>query len=57
METEILGNTIIEMDLGVFIDEELKFHANVSKAEEKASHLLGLIYAHSIILMSNQSHK
>jgi len=32
METEILGNTSIEEDLDVFIDEELKFHAHVSKA-------------------------
>jgi len=45
METEMLGNTRIEKDLGVFIDEELNFHAHVSKAEEKASRLLGLIRA------------
>ena len=39
METEILGDTRIEKHLGVFIDEELKFHAHVSKAAEKASRL------------------
>ena len=43
METEILGDIRIEKDLGIFIDEELKFHAYISKAVEKASHLLGLI--------------
>jgi len=45
METGILGDTRIEKDLGVFIDEELKFHAYVSKAVEKASRLLDLIRA------------
>jgi len=32
METEILGDTRIVKDVGIFIDEELKFHAHVSKA-------------------------
>jgi hypothetical protein len=45
METEIFGDTRIENDLGVFIDEELKFHDHVSRAGEKASRLLGLIRA------------
>ncbi len=45
METETLGDTKIEKDLGVFIDEELKFHVHVSKAVNKASRLLGLIRA------------
>jgi hypothetical protein len=45
METGTLGDTRIEKDLDVFIDEELKFHVHVSKAVEKASRLLGLIRA------------
>ena len=45
METEIFGDTRIENDLGVFIDEELKFHGHVSRAGEKATRLLGLIRA------------
>jgi len=45
METEILGNTRIEKDLDVFIDEELKFRTHVSKSVKKASRLLGLIRA------------
>jgi len=45
IETEILGGTRIKNDLAVFIDEELKFHAHVSKAVEEASRLLGLIRA------------
>jgi len=31
-ETEILGDTRIEKDLSVFVDEELKFQVYVSKA-------------------------
>ena len=45
METEKLGNTRIEKDLGFCIDEELKFHAHVSSAVKKASRMLGLIRA------------
>jgi len=33
------------MDFGVFVDEEPKFHAHVSKIVENASRLLGLIRA------------
>jgi len=32
IETEISGETRIEKDLGIFIDDELKFHAHVSKS-------------------------
>ncbi|KAK2164704.1 hypothetical protein LSH36_60g06036 [Paralvinella palmiformis] len=43
MEAEILEDTKIEKDMGVFIDEELNFHAHVSEVVEKALRLLGLI--------------
>ena len=45
MKTGILGDTGIENDLAVFIDEELKFHVRFSKAVKNASRLLGLIRA------------
>ena len=45
MNSQILEDTRNERDLGVYIDEELKFHDHVSKAVAKASRLLGLIRA------------
>ncbi|KAK2150434.1 hypothetical protein LSH36_405g02065 [Paralvinella palmiformis] len=45
MNLQILEDTRNERDLGVYIDEELKFHDHVSKAVAKASRLLGLIRA------------
>jgi len=43
MNSQILEDTRNERDLGIYTDEELKFHDHVSKAVAKASHLLGLI--------------
>jgi hypothetical protein len=45
MNSQILEDTRNERDLGVYIDEELKFHDHVSKAVAKASRLLGLTRA------------
>ena len=45
MNSQLLEDTRNEKDLGVYIDDELKFHDHVSKAVAKASRLLGLIRA------------
>ena len=45
MNSQLLEKTRNERDLGVYIDEELKFHDHVSNAVAKASRLLGLIRA------------
>ena len=45
MNTVKLADTSSERDLGVFIDQDLKFHVHVTKAANKASRLLGLIRA------------
>ena len=45
MNSQILEDTRNERNLGVYIDKELKFHDDVSKAVAKASRLLGLIRA------------
>jgi len=50
-----MGITMLEImlndkDLGVFIDEELKFHQHVAKAVNNISHLLGLVRATFICL-------
>jgi len=45
MNSQLLEESRNERDLGVYIEEELKFHGYASKTVAKASHLLGLIRA------------
>ena len=46
METEILGDIRIEKDLGIFIDEELKFHAHIWEGSRKSITLVRLNKSH-----------
>lgn len=43
MNNSILKKTTVEKDLGVHIDNELKFHNHVAKAVLKANRILGMI--------------
>ena len=45
MNTVPLATTTQEKDLGVIVDEELKFHPHVTQAVKKASRMLGLVRA------------
>lgn len=45
MNTTKLEDTKSEKDLGVYVDEDLKFHDHVTKTVNKASRMLGLIRA------------
>ena len=45
MNDVTLESTADEKDLGVVVDEDLKFHLHVSKAVSKASRMLGLVRA------------
>ena len=45
MNDVTLESTAEEKDLGVVVDEDLKFHLHVSKAVSKASRMLGLVRA------------
>ena len=43
LNDEMLDETDCEKDLGVIIDDKLKFHAHAAAAKERANQILGLI--------------
>jgi len=43
IDDEPLCSTTVEKDLGIVVDQNLKFHQHAAAAATKASHILGLI--------------